>query len=256
MQLILVEKEAGKPINERVLPLTDSFTIGREGDIVPSVGLSWLLSRIHATVMRQKDGSWLVIDGYGMSPSKNGLWASPTERVMECVIKEPGQFVDLVSLEPTVLMVRVLGSAVKYDRATTGIQEYSLESVHEELEEIRSWQRLHSDRSERIEAKVTELGNIKPSIDQNIDRMTKIEEALFPALDEIVSIAIDNKRQDAQIQRSGLLMKAIGVVVVVLLAGASIDKDRRSQYVDIALTLMVSGGVGAAAINEAGKRGH
>ena len=255
MQLILVEKEEGKPSNERLLPLSNSFTIGREGDIVPSISLSYLLSRIHATVTRQKDGSWLIVDGDGIALSKNGLWASPTERITQCVIKEPGQFVDLVSLGSTVLMVRVLGSIPKFDRETTSIQEYSLTSVHSELEKVRSWQAAQGERTERIELKLSELSEIKPHIDENLNRMIKIENALYPALDEIVSIAIDNKRQDAQIGRSNVLMRAIGVLVVVLLAGSTFDKDRREQYIGIALTLMVSGGVGAAAINEAGRRG-
>lgn len=233
MRLVLIEAESGKT-KETPLPISEKFTIGREGDIIPTIPSVQLLSRIHATVLPQ-DGTWRVIDGDGETPSRNGLWHN-NERVQEFTIVDPEDFVDLLPFAESVMLVRVSGAeTINYDRSTAGFEQHSIENLYEELEGIKAWQVQQTRRTEHIEQQLSEISEIKQLLGAVVEGQQRL--------------AQDNDRQDGEIRRGHWLIKGVAIALLVVLAGAAIDKERQKQYIDVALSLIVSGGIGQAVLN-------
>lgn len=136
--LSLTEQNEGAAQTIKNLPEALKFTIGREGDIVPLVKPAALLSRIHATCTRNADGSWTVEDGDGKTPSRNGLWNIHGSRVKALVLRDPGDYADLLKITGGGIMVRVFidRRAGDMDRETLGGEVYTLESLDKKLEEL------------------------------------------------------------------------------------------------------------------------
>ena len=136
--LSLTEQNEGAAETIKNLPDVVKFTIGREGDIVPLVKPAALLSRIHATCTRNNDGSWTVEDGDGIKLSRNGLWNIHGSRVKALVLRDPGDYADLLKITGGGIMVRVFidRRAGDLDKETLGGEVYTLESLDTKLEEL------------------------------------------------------------------------------------------------------------------------
>jgi FHA domain len=244
MLLILVEAESGQQ-RETVLPDRPCFTIGREGDVRPTVQGVGVISRIHATVTRQLDGTWLIVDGDGQVPSHNGLWVDG-ERVSQKIIKDPGGFVDLLPPSDSgKLLVRVSGArdtVDKPDRGTTGMERYEIETIYEELGRIKDSQQAQADQmlaqSDRLDMIEQNQHTVGDELHKKLDLM----------VGKIDGLANDNQRQDSQIKG---LRWVVGVLFAMALVGAGIDKAHRQEYLEAALAVGLGGG-GMVAIGAKG----
>lgn len=246
MRLVLIETE-NDTTKETLLPKRGNFTIGREGDVVPQLAASKLMSRIHATVVDLNDGTWRVIDGDGVLPSQNGLWVD-SERKEAITISEPGQMIDLLPSLPISLMVRVASkNDVLYGRDTAGFDRHAIEAIYDELEDIKQWQREQTKRTEKLDSQLSEL-----AIDRNTisDINTKIDGVLA----SVKTIADENDNQDKMIRRSQYLTRGIIAIVAIMLIGATADEKRRNEYVQIAASIAVTGLAGAVTMGGVAKK--
>jgi pSer/pThr/pTyr-binding forkhead associated (FHA) protein len=246
MRLVLIETE-NDTTKETLLPKRGTFTIGREGDVVPQLAASKLMSRIHATVVDLGDGTWRIIDGDGVLPSQNGLWVD-SERKETVIISEPGQMIDLLPSLPISLMVRVASkNDVLYGRDTAGIDRHAIEAIYDELEDIKNWQREQTKRTEKLDTRLSELAI-------SHDKFSEINTKIDGVLASVKIIAEENDNQDTMIRRSQYLTRGIAVIVAIMLISATADQKHRNEYIQIAASIAVTGLAGAVTMSGTAKK--
>lgn len=217
MRLILVE--TNEVINSiREIP-EGVVTIGRKDTtIVPTVGVE-AISRLHATITPISPG-WLVEDGDGKNPSRNGIYGCSGERVDQQVLAKVGDYVDLLPPREGLLLRLIVEDRGRKEfdssRETKGFEYVASDEFHQDVLEIKG-----------------EISMIR-------ERVSLIDSEIADLRGEIIALKKVNEIQDGMIRRSRIVLVLFFAVLIAMLAAALGSEKHRSELIAASSSLVVA----------------
>lgn len=239
----LIWKMANQPIDKQPSlfmfePSGDRFTFGRSPTCDRQIQADGI-SRIHCTLIKNKEQEWKVVDGDGTTRSSYGIFNTNNEKILVADMTEGQTIVLLNSSEHQIVLKRDRRMvSEESDRDLTVSYEISNRALTESL----------NDQTGQLETRFEEM--LAQAREHNDLQLLKINEFLEVVYDETKRLrtdfsvaANDDTDRDKKIKEQRTLTKALAIILAC--AGLwMVVKDQQAASNIAGVVIMVGGAIG------------